>query len=208
MRDATSLIFFPLMLLLLLLFIISLLEQYQFLLSLLPIIHKRIITLKNTKKFLNKVRKLRPLQPRIRRPPLQQLPRNRIPFTHSNSQIYARTGLFEDKFFHYYDAIKTKLMQPRQSILQKRSSFVYKTSLQPCVRLLLVLQFLRHHQSYSILSLEWGISRAQISREIHHILPILCASMNEMPRTLPTAPQQYRFEGVIGAIDCTAHYCW
>ncbi len=64
--------------------------------------------------------------------------------------------------------------------------------------------FFRHHQSYSILSLEWGISHTQISQEVHHILPILCTSMNEMPCTLPTAPQKYQFKGVIGAINCTA----
>jgi hypothetical protein len=122
--------------------------------------------------------------------------------------IFDRTGLFEDTFFEYYDRIKLKLVvsRPRGSGWSGRQ--IQPTRLHPVGRLLLVLQFLRHHETYTKLSLEYKLSKSAVCREIRHLVPIILASLNELPAAFPTTPKLHEFEGVIGALDCTSHFRW
>jgi hypothetical protein len=67
----------------------------------------------------------------------------------------------------------------------------------------MVLNWLRERGKYRRLIRAYGLTnQALISREIHHILPILCAYLKEISWPTNLLPQP--FEGVVGAIDCTS----
>lgn len=117
--------------------------------------------------------------------------------------IYARTGLFEDEFENLFQSVKEKISQRR---LGGPTMRVTPTTLTPRFRLLLVLHWLRHYLRYSTLGELYGISQSQVSREIHHILPKIYVTLREIE--WPSRWMQHPFEGVVGAIDCTAHFRW
>jgi len=69
----------------------------------------------------------------------------------------------------------------------------------------MVLNWLREGGKYQrLMRAYYSPNRALVSREIHHIVAILCGYLREIawrPNLLP-----HPFEGVIGAIDCTSHF--
>jgi hypothetical protein len=113
--------------------------------------------------------------------------------------IHGITGIFEDDFEHLFQQIQWRLVQPR--IVGHR---ITSCTLVPRVCLLLVLQWLREYPKYKLLARTYHISSSQVSREIHHILPILYSHLDEVK-----FPQQWSsnvWEGVSAIIDCTSHF--
>eukprot|EP01112_Ceratiomyxa_fruticulosa_P009433 TRINITY_DN2457_c0_g1_i7.p1 TRINITY_DN2457_c0_g1~~TRINITY_DN2457_c0_g1_i7.p1 ORF type:complete len:376 (-),score=58.77 TRINITY_DN2457_c0_g1_i7:48-1124(-) len=121
------------------------------------------------------------------------------------SNVYERTGLFEDDFEEIFEMVKDDIVQPRY--VRSKPSNSHKatpTSLSPRMRLLLVLHWLHDYPKYKLLKQIYHISKAQISREIHHILPILYHRLDFIH--WPTKWEKHPFEGVSGIIDCTSHF--
>lgn len=159
------------------------------------------------RKFVRKARYT--CAPRIRSHPYcKQPPRKRCEVI--SSEIFNRTGIFEDTFIEYVDLIKPLVELPRGSSgpVPGRRGVPLATSLDTMSRVLLVLQYLREHPPYKALAREFSISVPQVSREIHHLLPIIYTTLNEIPTMIPEDLIPHPFEGVIGAIDCTPHYRW
>ena len=73
-------------------------------------------------------------------------------------------------------------------------------------RLFLALTFLRNNSFYHELAREYQVSRSFISRDLRHIIPIICSALhNEI--TFPAgAPPVDVDLNVHGLIDCTAHW--
>ncbi len=120
--------------------------------------------------------------------------------------IFDRTGVFELAFLEYYDRLAPLISAPRVTAARAQQRRRTATSLDGMSRLQLVLEYLRHNQSYKMLAISYSISVAQVSREIRHLLPIILASLDDIPSTLPNNLIGHDFENVVGAIDCTCHY--
>ena len=115
--------------------------------------------------------------------------------------FFTETGLFMEQFESIFKAIEPFLKHPRTN----RALRTCPTLLEPRTRLIMVLNWLREGGKYRHLIRAYGLpNQAFVSREIHHILPILCACLNEI--AWPTSLLPHPFEGVVGAIDCTAHF--
>lgn len=121
----------------------------------------------------------------------------------SKINVFERTGLFSDQFNELFEQLKHQIQSPRRNLTPQRC---VPTSLQPQFRLLLVLQFLRHYPHYSMLASLYGISIAQVSREIAHILPLLRAYLNHIEWPIQWAATECLGCSISGAIDCTSHY--
>ncbi len=78
------------------------------------------------------------------------------------------------------------------------------TSFSPPIRLMIVLQYLRHNIRRKILKQLYKISPSYLSRELRHILPIIYCSLNII--TLPTVWNQHPFEQVSRTVDCSTHF--
>lgn len=163
-----------------------------------------------TTKFLSKLKKRTPRRylPRHRRhqPPRQQGDILSV-------DIRAKTGLDPDEFESLFEQLRFQISSPRRvSSLNRPSPALVRretpTSLSPRFRLLLVLEWLREYSHYKVLSETYGISVAQVSREISHILPKLYTNT---PHTISWPPvwRPYQCLGsfqITGAIDCTCHF--
>lgn len=121
--------------------------------------------------------------------------------TQAGFDFYTETGLFIDQFESLFTALEEDLRQPRRGLKGNTRA----TLMEPRTRLVMVLNWLREGGKYRRLMRAYGLpNRALISREIHHIIPILCGYLHEIawpPNLLP-----HPFEGVVGAIDCTSHF--
>ena len=114
------------------------------------------------------------------------------------------TGLFEDQFVRIFDKVEHKIALPRSHQAPPRTARIVSTSLTPHLRLLLVIYWLRHYPRYSVLAHTFGISQAQVHREIYHILPILYEVLDEI--TLPPVLQPKPPFMAVGAVDCAVHH--
>lgn len=117
--------------------------------------------------------------------------------------VFERTGVMEDDFMKLYFRIAPHLRKARRRTLSSKGRKT-ATYLHGTVRLLLVLHWLRHYPPYSILASLYDVSKSTVSREIHFIIPIVLANLNNIK--WPKHWMKAVFEGVSGAIDCTPHY--
>lgn len=137
--------------------------------------------------------------------PRRQAPRNRGPIiggTILDIDVFERTGIYEDTFEEIFELVSPLIEQPRAIGSQR----ITVTSLEPRTRLLLVLHWLRHYPLLSELRNIYHISKSFITREVRHIMPILCAKVS-----LIHWPDKWFATGFFNthiAIDCTAHYRW
>lgn len=138
-------------------------------------------------------------------PNTSNISRNTGYITSNNIDIYERTGIFDDTFEEIFLLIKDALEQPRShDPAAKARTTRMPTSLSSRTRLLMVLHWLRDYPKYKTLAALYGISRSQVSLEVHHIIPILYRRLRtiEWPDTFEKHP----FEDVAGSIDCTPHF--
>jgi len=86
---------------------------------------------------------------------------------------------------------------------EANGNVTHEHSLSSRSRLLMAIHFLREHPSYKTFKLIYHISKSTISRNIHFIMPKLYLALNEISWPVTFQPS---WEGVVGAIDCSAHY--
>ena len=73
-------------------------------------------------------------------------------------------------------------------------------------RILLVLWWLWKKPEYSTIGKVFGdISKSNISREIHHIVPMIYSVLDEIHWDLRSLVVG-SFEGTVGSIDCSSHF--
>lgn len=155
------------------------------------------------KRFWNRIGRYyrRPL-PSHRRRPRQQASRGALAIATFN--IWELSGIYEDDFEDLFQEVREMLMLPRSSCRPRHTT---TTVLQPRVRLLLVLHWLRDYSRHKVLSALFHIDRSTVSREILHLVPKLLPVLHRWGRIMfPTNLIPHPFEGVVGAIDCTTHY--
>ena len=75
------------------------------------------------------------------------------------------------------------------------------------LQLLLVLNWLHEMPKLSMLGLKFNIAKSVISTTINGLIYDLCEVLAELaPILLPECWTRHKFEGVVGAVDCTSHY--
>ena len=165
-----------------------------------------------TKQLRKKIRKLVPrsLNPTPRgqrRPAGTGRPQARnVTFINDATDCLDETGLSADQFDHLYRRMLQQLLGPRITADgPKRRTIAHTWA--PMTRLLLVLRWLRHLESYRRLAKVFGGSAATVCREIWDVIPKLYIELqNELQ--LPSAQEVAElphFSGASGVIDCTAH---
>lgn len=149
------------------------------------------------KKFLKHYASRRGLGPR-RRPHWR--PHAHRPDVH-RLDLFNLTGVLEPILGSLYDRVKDRITEPR--LRPGMRGYRGATVLSPFMRLCIVLHSLRTGARLSDIGREFNLSASTISRDRHHIIPILAEELDEIhfPENPPTIP----FEGVCGAVDCSSH---
>jgi len=165
-----------------------------------------------TKQLRKKIRKLVPrsLNPTPRgqrRPAGTGRPQARnVTFINNETDFLDETGLSADQFDHLYRRMLQRLLGPRITADGPKRRTIARTWA-PMTRLLLVLRWLRHLESYRRLAKVFGGSAATVCREIWDVIPKLYIELqNELQ--LPSAQEVTElphFSGASGVTDCTAH---
>jgi len=148
------------------------------------------------------VRRDRRKQPRER----NLLPRNRTGMLRRVMNVHDSTGLDGNEFNELVRRTAVRIAEPRRrnGRAGKRPT---AANLLVEDRLFLVLVFLRSNECYHDLAREYQVSPSYVSRELRHILPIVCGELhNEIrwPQAVP--PGDADVHGAQGLIDCTAHW--
>jgi hypothetical protein len=72
------------------------------------------------------------------------------------------------------------------------------------MRLMIVIQYLRQNTKWPQMKQMYNISKAYISRELRHILPLAYCALSTI--SLPLVWHEHPFEQVSGAVDCSSHF--
>lgn len=119
--------------------------------------------------------------------------------------VHDATGLDGDDFNELVARIGDRIAAPRSrgGVHGHRAT---ATGLRTEDRLFLALTFLRNNSFYHELAREYQVSRSFISRDLRHIIPIICSALhNEI--TFPAGAPPVEVDlNVHGLIDCTAHW--
>ena len=154
-------------------------------------------------KAIKKWQHLVKLQSKIKKKPLiyrKKIIRQRSgPILESSFDIYKATGLLKNEFLKIYKLVKEDINKPRNG----KKKCLYANSLVLPARLMLILSYLRKGQNYNFQS-EWKVSNSYLSREVRFIIPILAARCNFIKK--PDIWENFIFENVVGAIDCSSHF--
>jgi hypothetical protein len=120
--------------------------------------------------------------------------------------ILESTGWFEDEFESFFQKTRKQLETPHWHLntgVRKRRSRAPR-KLTPRVQLLLALHYLRRYPFLSDLAKIYGVHKSNISRSLHHTLPIIRSNLNivRFPETnmLPVG-----FSGAQVLMDGTTH---
>jgi hypothetical protein len=148
------------------------------------------------------VRRDRRTQPRHR----NLLPRNRTGMLRRIMNVHDSTGLDGDEFNELLQRTAFRIAQPRRQN-GRPGRRLTAANLLVEDRLFLVLVFLRSNGYYHDLAREFQVSRSYISREIRHVVPIICSELhNEVRWPQGVPPGDPALHGAQGMIDCTAHW--
>jgi len=122
----------------------------------------------------------------------------------SQFDIFGLCGIFENTFEHIYSKLQSSIVQAR-SYLAKGNKIVC-TVLEPRVRLLLLLHWLREYPKYKTLALQFSISVSTVSREIKHLLPKVYTALNLIQWPKQFSQSNFKYSSI--AIDCAAYFRW
>jgi hypothetical protein len=113
------------------------------------------------------------------------------------------TGLFPEDFKSLYKKMKSFLETKKRAPTGRKT-----VKLDPKLRLMLVLCWMRDGLSLKALARMFYVSKATCSNEIRYILPkLLCVLWSDNKRIkLPEKWDQHIFCKVGGAVDCTSHF--
>jgi hypothetical protein len=125
----------------------------------------------------------------------------------ANTDIYARTGLYAEEFFELADRLQPSIERSRNhgpTGTERRT----RTVLSSEVRLLMILEWLRTYPSMKKLAHDYGVSKAFVSRDIHHLVPELYGQLHNIqwPGEVDKWVTASDFHQCVAAIDCTTHY--
>lgn len=135
--------------------------------------------------------------------PGRRIPRQLSPDT----DIYDRTGLYAEEFFKLLDELSHDINQSRNHG-PSGTHRVVPTVLSADVRLMMILEWLRTYPSMKKLARDYGVSKAFVSRDVHHLLPILYCKLQHIrwPAIESDWVRASDFENTVAAIDCSTHY--
>jgi hypothetical protein len=148
------------------------------------------------------VRRDKRKQPRER----NLLPRNRTGMLRRIMNVHDSTGLDGNEFNELLQRTSVRIALPRRRAGQagRRST---AANLLVEDRLFLALVFLRSNECYHDLAREFQVSPAFLSREVRHIVPIICSELhNEVRWPQVQPPGDPDVHGAQGMIDCSAHW--
>lgn len=138
---------------------------------------------------------------RVQKPRVSQRKRKSINVLLLNGfDLYLETGLFLEQFELLHGMLVDKLRNPRRGGPGRETP----TLMDSRSRLVLALNWLREGGPYRRLQRAFGLTRSFVSRELHHVIPLLYETLDELH--LPAIWHQHPFEHVSGAIDCTSHF--
>ncbi|KAL6074212.1 DDE Tnp4 domain-containing protein [Balamuthia mandrillaris] len=112
-------------------------------------------------------------------------------------------GLYPEQFYDLLAKVEPLICQPRTAANVGR---VTQTMMTTETRLVMVLNWLREGGTYRRLARLYGVNKAFVSREIHHIIPLLYATLDEIQRPSRWPTYSFFTVKIAGAIDCTAHF--
>jgi hypothetical protein len=116
--------------------------------------------------------------------------------TNFQGHVEEMTGINTTFFFTIHDALLTKgHLQDTEALTSN-------------LQLLLILNWLHEMPKLSTLGQKFNIAKSLTSTTIHALIYNLHEVLQELiPIILPAEWSKHKFEGVVGAIDCTLHYC-
>lgn len=115
--------------------------------------------------------------------------------------FYEHTHVTTDEFEEMHRELCAYIIQPRSSAYnQKLTHKVHAAQLCTRNRFLLVLVWLRSYPHYNVLSALFGVNTSFISREIHHIIPLICWRYQHEIQW-PDSEQRHRLEGTYSDVS-------
>ena len=164
------------------------------------------------KKYRHMVRTVLHTRPRI--VPIRTFqPRSRNIVPASEDQLYEDTNLYRDHFEEILNRIRSEIESPRWNpdCRCTPSGPAKATVLSTASRLYLVLKWIKAPDVYKRFGPRHGVCPAFVSREIHHIMPILRANLNEIRLTPEDFPNLVLDRSgttlAAGIIDCSCCPC-
>lgn len=134
------------------------------------------------------------------------LPRNRTGMLRRIMNVHDSTGLDGNDFNELLQRTAHRIAQPRRKNARAGRRPTAANMLVED-RLFLALVFLRSNGFYHDLAREFQVSRSYVSREIRHVIPIICSELHNEVRWPAAQPVgDPALHGAQGLIDCSAHW--
>ena len=156
------------------------------------------------KKMWRLLRNTHPPKPQLK--PLVD-PRN---LTLDHFDIYDETGIFVADFKEIFLALPQDTFDCAiTSIFGVERRKKNTTFLKPTIQLLMVLAWLRRYPYFAQLARVFFVSKTTTWRIVTFLLPrVLLALQSDKEKRIqfPTKFKHYKFENVVGAIDCSSHF--
>ena len=152
--------------------------------------------------------------PRQQRNPRRRGPRVQVTLNSFHTSIYSLAGVGKEYFLYLLAGTHKAIRAPRRRKVKKpskksRGKYSKSTTiLSTGVRLLAVLNFLKHHTKRANLEKLFGVDQKTLYHDRRHILPILCCFLRRNTR-IKWTPQDETLPswlGATGVIDCKSHF--